>query len=73
MTISSPVTSTYHVEGMTCDHCVRAVREEIGALSGVRDVSVDLPSGTVEVSSERALGDDEVAAAVNEAGYRLGA
>lgn len=66
---------TYSVIGMTCGHCVHAVRSEIAALGGVTDVSVDLDAGaasTVRVTSTQPLGDAEVAAALDEAGeYRL--
>lgn len=65
------ITSTYRVQGMTCEHCVRAVTEEVSALGGVRDVRVDLASGGVTVSSDAALADDAVRAAVDEAGYAL--
>jgi copper chaperone CopZ len=50
---------------------VSAVQQEIGAIPGVADVSVDLASGEVTVTSARPLGVDEVAAAVDEAGYEL--
>ena len=36
------VSQQYAVHGMTCDHCVTAVTEEISALSGVIGVEVDL-------------------------------
>jgi len=66
---------TYAVTGLTCDHCVHAVGEEIGALTGVRDVTVDLNAGgtsRVHVTSERPLSDADVAAALDEAGeYQL--
>lgn len=64
-------TSTYTVVGMTCDHCARAVREEIWRLDGVVDVDVDLASGAVTVESERALDPAQLAAAVDEAGYQV--
>jgi len=64
-------TQTYTVEGMTCDHCVRAVTAEILLLSGVQQVDVDLESGAVTVTSNDPLPRDEVAEAVDEAGYRL--
>ena len=70
----STTTSTYVVAGMTCDHCVAAVREELGNLDAVREVDVDLvPGGTsrVTVISTAALPDDEVRVAVDEAGYEL--
>lgn len=62
---------TYTVTGMTCDHCVRSVTEEVSALDGVTGVSVDLPTGKVTVASEKEVGVDEVRAAVEEAGYQL--
>ncbi|WDZ86500.1 heavy-metal-associated domain-containing protein [Micromonospora cathayae] len=65
------VTSTYQVQGMTCGHCVSAVSAEVGALEGVSDVKVDLPSGQVTVTSEAPLATDAVRAAVDEAGYEL--
>lgn len=67
-------TSTYRVTGMTCGHCVSAVSEEIGALPGVTDVSVDLVKGgtsTVTVTSDAELDESAVAGAVDEAGYAL--
>ena len=67
-------TATYTVSGMTCEHCVRAVNDEIGSLQGVTAVAVDLvPAGmsTVTVTSDHPLPDAEIAAAVDEAGYEL--
>jgi copper chaperone len=65
------VTETYQVDGMTCEHCVRAVSGEIGALPGVVDVTVDLPSGAVTVTSALPLPPQAIADAVDEAGYSL--
>ena len=69
--MSIATTATYQVNGMTCAHCVHAVAQEISALTGVRDVAVDLPTGSVTVTSDRQLDHEEVAAAVDEAGYQL--
>ncbi|MBW0108225.1 heavy-metal-associated domain-containing protein [Pseudonocardia sp. KRD-182] len=63
--------STYTVTGMTCDHCVASVTEEIGEIGGVQDVVVDLASGAVTVTSTEPLDDERVRAAVEEAGYKL--
>ncbi|MEV8615199.1 cation transporter [Amycolatopsis sp. NPDC051373] len=63
--------ATYTVEGMTCAHCVGAVREEVGEITGVREVDVDLASGAVKVVSEQPLAVAAVSAAVTQAGYRL--
>lgn len=64
-------TSTWHVTGMTCGHCVSSVTEEIGAIDGVQDVQVVLDSGEVTVTSMEPLDRAAVAAAVEEAGYAL--
>ena len=68
------ITTDYAVTGMTCGHCVTAVTEELSALDEVTGVTVDLVSGgvsTVHVSSDAALDQSAVRAAVDEAGYRL--
>jgi copper chaperone len=69
------ISTTYHVTGMTCEHCTRAVSAELGALDGVAGVMVDLVPGgasAVTVESSAPLGDGAVAAALDEAGdYRL--
>jgi copper chaperone len=69
------ISATYRVTGMTCEHCVRAVTEELARLDGVREVSVELvPEGSsaVTVTSEGPLPAGAVAGALDEAGdYRL--
>ena len=64
-------TSTFQVQGMTCGHCVSAVSSEIRRLSGVSEVAVDLDNGKVTVIAEQPLAQDDVRAAVEEAGYEL--
>ncbi len=66
-------TTTYQVEGMTCEHCVRAVTGELLLLPGVQRVDVDLESGAVTVTSDDPLDRANVAEAVDEAGYTLAA
>ena len=67
--------STYAVTGMTCEHCVRAVTEELTQLDGVTAVTVELVPGgrsQVTVTSEGPLPAGEVSAALDEAGdYQL--
>jgi copper chaperone CopZ len=67
--------ATYHVAGMTCEHCARAVTAELAALDGVSEVSVDLvPGGTsaVTVVSTAPVSHQDVEAALDEAGdYRI--
>ncbi|WP_331753354.1 heavy-metal-associated domain-containing protein (plasmid) [Streptomyces sp. NBC_00637] len=62
---------TYTVTGMTCSHCADSVTKEIGTLSGVENVDVDVDSGRVTVCSAEPLNTDDIRAAVTEAGYEL--
>jgi copper chaperone CopZ len=64
-------TTEYLVSGMTCAHCVDAVTEEVGALTGVTAVAVDLGTGVLTVTSEVDVPLAEVQHAVAEAGYTL--
>ncbi len=64
-------TTTFRVDGMTCDHCRTAVTTEIGAVPGVDSVAVDVQSGTVTVTATKAVDRCDIAAAVDGAGYRL--
>ena len=64
-------TAEFTVTGMTCAHCVASVTEEVQEIEGVTDVTVDLASGALRVSSEQPLSDADVKAAVEEAGYQL--
>ena len=68
-------TQTFPVTGMTCGHCVSAVTSELKGLPGVTEVDVELVAGgssTVTVATTAPLTDDQVAAALDEAGdYHL--
>jgi copper chaperone len=59
------------VAGMTCGHCVNAVRAEISRLPGVTDVDVDLKTGTVQVTADPLPDADALSAAVDVAGYEV--
>ena len=64
-------TATYTVSGMTCGHCVAAVREEVGKVDGVTGVEVELATGTVTVAADGPVDPAAIAAAVDEAGYEV--
>ncbi len=38
-----------NVEGMSCSHCEKAIKTAVGALEGVKSVTVDLMGKTVTV------------------------
>lgn len=65
------VTTTYTVVGMTCEHCVRSVGDEVAGIDGVTAVDVDLAGGLVTVESVEPVAAAAVCAAVDEAGYEV--
>ncbi len=64
--------ATFGVRGMTCEHCVASVTEEISEYAGVTGVSVDLQPGgisAVTVTSTEPLDRANIEAAIRDAGY----
>jgi copper chaperone CopZ len=57
------------VGGMTCDGCERGVARALERLPGVRAVRADHSTGRVSLDADRVLPEDEVRAAVEDAGY----
>lgn len=64
-------TTTITVSGMTCGHCIAAVTEELTGIDGVTDVTVDLASGAVSISSDGPVDRALIANAIDEAGYEV--
>jgi len=64
--------ATISIDGMSCEHCVRAVKEAVGAQSGVKSVDVSL-----EDKNARVVYDDEhtqlsdLESAIVEEGYEV--
>ena len=57
------------IEGMSCEHCVMAVRKELTKLSlNLKDVKI----GFAEIEyDENKIGKNELASAIDEAGFKL--
>lgn len=64
-------TVTYSVSGMSCGHCEKSVSTEVAALPGVTDVAANAKAGTVTISSQTPLDDEQLRTAVDEAGFEL--
>ncbi len=74
MTTATDRTTELFVDGLTCNHCVASVKEELAEVTGVKNVEVILdPNGTskVTVVSDTVLDDDALRDAITEAGYEL--
>lgn len=62
--------TTLKVSGMTCGHCVQAVRGALEGREGVRRADVDLQAGRAVVEYDDAqVSPRELAAVVAEEGY----
>ncbi|MDO5634318.1 MAG: heavy-metal-associated domain-containing protein [Micrococcus sp.] len=60
--------------GLTCGHCIASVQEEVGEVTGVTAVDVDLVKDGVSTATILSVGEldlDAVRAAVEEAGYTV--
>ncbi|MGQ9614291.1 heavy-metal-associated domain-containing protein [Chloroflexus sp.] len=63
------VTEQFRVPGVSCQHCVQAVRKEVGALQGVSRVEVDLTNKIVTVVHDDEVDITDIVSAIKEAGY----
>lgn len=61
---------TMIVEGMSCGHCSARVEKALNALEGVK-ATVDLESKTAAIETTGAVTDEQLKAAVVEAGYEV--
>ncbi len=60
--------TNYTVTGMTCNHCVHAIKQEVSAVPGVTDVELSLEEAKLTVHSEAPIDFDRIVEAVYEAG-----
>ncbi|HOK63302.1 MAG TPA: cation transporter [Soehngenia sp.] len=56
------------IEGMSCEHCVKAVTNALKEVDGVEDVKVNLEAKNAVVKGTN-LDDNKLKGAVEEAGY----
>lgn len=61
--------NVYLVKGMTCEGCVRAVRNAVSRVAPGAAIEVDLDSGRLTVSE--AIDDATIARAIEEAGFEF--
>lgn len=62
----------FSIEGMTCQHCVKAVERAARALPGLAEIKVSLDENRAEVEfDESRLALDAIEAAIVEEGYKV--
>lgn len=67
-------TTTVKATGLTCNHCAMSVTEELEELAPVTGVSVEVVKGgesTVTIEHSEPLAEDQIDAAIAEAGFSV--
>ena len=57
------------IEGMSCEHCVGAVKKALTSVDGVSSVEVSLEGNCADVGAAETVTDAMLRAAVEDAGY----
>jgi copper chaperone CopZ len=59
------------IEGMSCQHCVAAVKKALESMKGLTEVRVELDPGQASFSRSDTVSLDQVKRTVEDAGYRV--
>jgi copper ion binding protein len=67
------IKTTLQVEGMSCEHCVKAVTEALKAVSGVKKAKVNLKAKKADLVHEESTTLEALKAAIIGAGFQVSA
>ncbi len=59
------------VEGMSCGHCAKHVKEALSELNGVTSVEVDLAAKSAILEAASEVKDEDISFAIEDAGYEV--
>lgn len=57
------------IKGMSCGHCVMAVKKALMQVEGLKDIQVNLEQGEATYEEEKPVAPDLIHQAVEKAGY----
>ncbi len=63
--------TTLKVKGMTCQHCVMAVKKALGFFDGVKNIEVDLAKSEVFFENFKGIGADKIRETIETAGCQV--
>ena len=63
-------THEFKIEGMSCGHCIMAVRKELSRLDNVKVDDVQIGKAKVEFD-ENKIQESRIISAIEEAGYKV--
>lgn len=58
------------IEGMSCQHCVMAVKKALGGLPGILESNVQIGSVVVKYD-ENKVNKEDIEAKIEDAGYKI--
>jgi copper chaperone len=66
------VMKTLKIKGMSCQHCVKAVKKALQEIDGIDNVTVDLAKGEAVFDETRPVDAGLIREKIEKAGYELG-
>ena len=63
---------TVKIKGMSCQHCVKAVKNTLEEIDGIANVGVDLKAGEATFEEVRPVDGDLIKEKIKKAGYEVG-
>ncbi len=63
---------TIKVNGMSCQHCAKAVTKALEEIQGVSGVNIDLSNGLVSFEEDHPVDMSTLQEKIKKAGYELG-
>ena len=63
--------TTIKIKGMSCQHCVMAVKKALAGVAGVQNVDVDLASGEASLDTNQPIDLTAVKESIKKAGYEV--
>ncbi|KPJ53071.1 mercury transporter [candidate division TA06 bacterium DG_24] len=63
---------TIKVKGMTCEHCVMAVKKALSEVEGIENVNVDLARGEATFEELKPVQMETIRERIVGAGYEIG-
>ena len=63
--------ATVKINGMSCQHCVMAVKKALNAIDGVTDVEVDLEKGEATFTEAKPVEQTILRERIKKAGFEI--
>ena len=60
-----------NIEGMNCGHCTSSVEKALRAVSGVKDVTVDLAAKKATLEADESVTNDVLEKTVTDQGFQV--